>query len=172
MQKLPPIIAIASRSKLFQASRIGPNLHRGFSAHMRIVKFQYCLIVLVLYFYCKRDQTPLQPEIKKFGIPSRMPQHDIPWPSLDDSPWPMSTVNPQGIARTTCPGPRQGQLEWAIPVLGKTTQGGPAIGADGTIYAGVNSADFYAFNPDGTIKWRLPPNANFIIYTGPAVASD
>lgn len=139
---------------------------------MRIVKFLYCLIVLVLCFHCKRDQSPLQPEIKQTNIPFRMPQHDIFWPSLANSPWPMSTVNPQGIARSTCIGPNQGQLEWAMPVMDKTTQGGPAIGADGTIYIGVNSADFYAFNPDGTIKWHLQPNSNFIIYTGPVVASD
>ena len=30
----------------------------------------------------------------------------------------------------------------------------PAIGADGTIYIGSGSNNFFAINPDGTEKWR------------------
>ena len=34
----------------------------------------------------------------------------------------------------------------------------PAIGADGTIYVGSQGGLFYALNPDGTLKWEVPPN--------------
>lgn len=99
------------------------------------------------------------------------PQTDIPWPSLADSPWPMSTVNPQGIARSSYKGPKEGNVLWAIAlenVSNKTTQGGPAIAPDGTIYIGENGGDFFAISPGGQIKWRMPAR----IYTGPVVAAD
>lgn len=43
----------------------------------------------------------------------------------------------------------------------------PAIGADGTIY--VNGSGTYAFNPDGTLKWRIAGN---VVHSSPAVAAD
>jgi len=99
------------------------------------------------------------------------PQTDIPWPSLADSPWPMSTVNPQGIARSSYLGPQEGKVLWAIPLVGGATQGGPAIGPDGTIYIGIG-LNFYAITQEGNIKWCKEGSETFRIYTGPVVAAD
>ncbi|GMU83738.1 MAG: hypothetical protein AMXMBFR47_36080 [Planctomycetota bacterium] len=44
----------------------------------------------------------------------------------------------------------QGNLEWSFDSAG----GSPAIGPDGTIYAGHHSR-LYALNPDGTVRWSF-----------------
>jgi outer membrane protein assembly factor BamB len=85
----------------------------------------------------------------------------------------MSTVDPQGIARTNNSGPQQGTLYWAKNIWekGKSTQGGPAIGPDGTIYIGCRRG-FFALSPEGDIKWSLTSPPFDRLYTGPVVARD
>jgi outer membrane protein assembly factor BamB len=46
----------------------------------------------------------------------------------------------------------------------------PAIGSDGTIYAGSTDNRLRAFNPDGTLKWSYP--AGGPIDSSPAIGSD
>lgn len=47
----------------------------------------------------------------------------------------------------------------------------PAIGSDGTIYVGSADSGFYAVNPDGNLKWRLPGLAR-TTYSSPAIGPD
>ncbi len=143
---------------------------------MRPIKIQLCLLVLIIFFHCTRDKTPLQPGIKQTGIPSSMPQYDIPWPSLANSPWPMAAVNPQGIARSPFLGPMKGQAH-TFAKLGRFGRNdtGLSIGPDGTIYSCLNSSPsesgFIAIAKDGNIKWTRP----WIIQdylTGPVISAD
>jgi len=135
------------------------------------------LVILLLSFACTRDKKPLEPE-KPTVIPSTMPQDGIPWPSLADSPWPMSTVNPQGIARSPFLGPREGKVLWAKQLENayKASQGGPALGADGTVYFSLNGnpggPGFVALSSSGQIKWKLSWDSNSRFDTGPVIAAD
>jgi hypothetical protein len=47
-----------------------------------------------------------------------------------------------------------GSLDWKLETGIKTTT--PVIDSNGTIYFGNLSSNFYAVNPDGTIKWSYP----------------
>jgi outer membrane protein assembly factor BamB len=86
-------------------------------------------------------------------IPSQMPQADIPWPSLANSPWPMYLHDPQHTGRSPNRGPQVGQLEWSANPARKTElTTGIAIGQDNTIYF-ISSAHLVALQPDGTEKW-------------------
>jgi len=101
------------------------------------------------------------------------PQTDIPWPSLADSPWPMSTVNPQGIARSSYLGPQEGKVLWAIAPEDEfqtRDEIGPAIGPDTTIYFSADGTTkrFVALTPEGHIKW----SSGLRVLTGPVVAAD
>jgi outer membrane protein assembly factor BamB len=89
-----------------------------------------------------------------------MPQTDIPWPSLANSPWPMAHHDPQLTSRSPYPGPQSGEVVWIsnIPDLGRTRTG-VVIGVDGTLYFGAEGwisteTALVALNPDGTEKWR------------------
>jgi outer membrane protein assembly factor BamB len=46
----------------------------------------------------------------------------------------------------------------------------PALGSDGTVYAGSDDYCLYAVNSDGTFKWRFRANAG--IESSPALATD
>ncbi len=50
-------------------------------------------------------------------------------------------------------GGKEGTLKWAYETGGYIRHC-PAIGSDGTIYAGSEDGYLYALNPDGTLKWR------------------
>jgi len=74
-----------------------------------------------------------------------------------------------------------GTLKWRHS-SGSDTNGGigtdvyasPAIGADGTIYSASESGWFYAFNADGTLKWKddaLTPLGG-ITWSSPAIIAD
>ncbi len=140
-------------------------------------KLTYGLLFLFIIatITCHKEN-PTSPPAEE--IPATMPQTDIPWPSLANSPWPMSTVNPQGISRTPFPGPKEGKLKWLVELgpYGKGAHGGPAIGPDGTIYVSFNSAagapGFAAISPDGKIKWTRPWEQVSRYITGPVVAAD
>ncbi|MDZ7261535.1 MAG: PQQ-binding-like beta-propeller repeat protein [candidate division KSB1 bacterium] len=134
------------------------------------------LILILLLFDCSRDKKPLEPE-QPSPIPCTMPQTDIPWPSLANSPWPMSTVNPQGIARSRYLGPQEGKVHWAIApedTFSTRDEIGPAIGPDTTIYFTIDgiTKSFLALTPEGHIKWFKERSETFRIYTGPVVAAD
>ena len=47
-------------------------------------------------------------------IPSNNAQQqvDIPWPTLMDSPWPMSKHDPQGTGRSSFSGPKTSNIIW------------------------------------------------------------
>jgi outer membrane protein assembly factor BamB len=62
-----------------------------------------------------------------------------------------------------------GTLKWKYST-GGVIYSSPAIGSDGTIYAGSRDSYFYALNPDGTLKWRYETGNG--IWSSPAIGSD
>ncbi len=65
-----------------------------------------------------------------------------------------------------------GSERWCRPLSGEATLSGAAIAADGTIYYGARDNRLYAFNPDGSIKWRYRILNDGDVRTSPAVAAD
>lgn len=63
-----------------------------------------------------------------------------------------------------------GQIKWTYPIDKATYGGGPAVGPDGSIYAGAQNATLYALKPDGQLKWEFKAVGNIEAF--PAVTSD
>lgn len=95
-------------------------------------------------------------------------QEDGFYASEATSPWPKAYANSQntGLGGASS---ASGQQKWAF-LNGQTFPAAPAIGADGTIYFGSTDNNLYAFNPDGTVKWKAP--TQFEIEGSPAVGFD
>jgi len=102
------------------------------------------------------------------------PQHDIAWPSLADSPWPMAVVNQQGLSRSKVPVLTQGYITWTIDLKDfnghkNSIRYGSAVGADGTIYV-VEGPSLNAVSQDGKFLWSSADS--FEVRTGPIVGND
>jgi len=139
---------------------------------LHIIKPRYLAIVFLssMLFACHKD-TPTSPNGANNEIPSQMPQVDIPWPGLANSPWPMYLHDPQHTGRSALNGPDSGEVIWAAD-LGGEIFSSPAIGEDGTIYVGVHAPAnaIYAVHPDGSIKWRYQTEGT--VDSSPLVAAD
>lgn len=68
---------------------------------------------------------------------------------------------------------QDGSLKWMIDLGGEAADWfpSPSIGADGTVYVGNSYNQFYAINPDGTVKWTYPINNENNTAT-PAIGAD
>ncbi|HUO06343.1 MAG TPA: PQQ-binding-like beta-propeller repeat protein [Candidatus Binataceae bacterium] len=97
--------------------------------------------------------------------------------------WPMFGHDPAHTGQSpyrTGAGP--GKIKWTFAVPFPTASGQtgmqwvqlPAIGADGTLYAGVSGrwGGLYAVNPDGTQKWVFAPGRYGFRGPPPAIGSD
>ncbi|MBU1096643.1 MAG: PQQ-binding-like beta-propeller repeat protein [Bacteroidetes bacterium] len=113
-----------------------------------LIPFYFILSTLYL-FSCGPNEPGDPPEL----VPIPGYQHDIPWPSLADSPWPMEHGNPQSTGRSKYPGPDIGEIEFQLKGVNITS--GISIGADSTIYFLSNYPNngLYAVSPTGKIKW-------------------
>ena len=109
---------------------------------------------------------------------------------LADSPWPMVYHDARHTSRSQYDtSSNTGTVKWKFPLpysccgyyggygplLGPAS---PAIGADGTIYAGAADSNFYAINPNGTEKWAFPatnsafPGDPYGTFSPAAIAAD
>ena len=66
-------------------------------------------------------------------------------------------------------GQSDGSKKWDYKAAGGVISC-PAIGIDGTIYAGSKDRNLYAINPDGTKKWAFKTGA--AVYSSPTIGSD
>src|SRR3990172_9720299 len=118
------------------------------------------LFLLLLIMSCKDNPTDS-------GEPPKPPgyQEDIPWPSLADSPWPMSHGNPQLNGRATTIGPKLGVLDWKTEFSTTEPLGDTFLSPilrDSTVYfvsykdVGENESHLYALNINsGIIEWSF-----------------
>lgn len=99
---------------------------------------------------------------------------------LADSPWPLfghdsrhTNVSPFEIGKD------RKELLWSYKT-GSSIESSPVIGIDGTIYVGSHDGFFYAFNKDGSVKWKVKLtepsydarwNVSKAIMASPAIAS-
>jgi outer membrane protein assembly factor BamB len=100
---------------------------------------------------------------------------------LADSPWPVfghdgrhTNVSPNAIGKD------KKEVLWSYKTE-SSIESSPAIGADGTIYVGSHDGNFYAFNQDGSLKWKIKLtvpsydprwNISKAIMASPAIAKD
>lgn len=64
-----------------------------------------------------------------------------------------------------------GTPKWTSPVFNYGfSYATPAIASDGTIYIGCNDFNFYALNPDGTLKWSY--NTGNSVQSSPVIGAD
>ena len=87
-------------------------------------------------------------------------QYDIPWPSLDGSPWPMLHRNPQAIGRGDQILANLGQIKWEFNFseLGEDLVSGVVVGTDSSIYFVTEmhfSAGLYCVDHSGNQKWKV-----------------
>jgi outer membrane protein assembly factor BamB len=93
--------------------------------------------------------------------------------ALSDTDYAKFQGNNNNTGQSNCTGPQTNNTTWNVSVSG-VIDGSPAIGADGTIYVGSwimynNDGYLYAFNSNGTFKWKY--NTGGIVST-PAIGAD
>lgn len=99
-----------------------------------------------------------------------VPQHDIVWESLSDSPWPMNHGNPQSNGRSPNHGPKLGQIKLKIPYYG--IESSIALDNNSNIYTTCNYSfhRLSSLNPSGIEIWNNPASGS--INTTPLITKD
>ena len=136
---------------------------------MKYVTFLVVIILSILTLsHCKKSTEPIGGEKPLPGY-----QEDIPWPSLADSPWPMSHHDPQNTGRSKLLGPSLGVISWEFDEAYKMFNS-VVVSADSIAYILIPPADggLFAFNPDGTLKWRLNILTVQKLFTTPILTAD
>jgi len=117
------------------------------------------LLAVFLAFACQKKNST-EP-----GDENIHPQQDIPWPSLADSPWPITHGDAQCSGRSNFRGAREGTVVWTFSEENFIfEESGIVIGEDGTIYFTAEIIRpqmrhyLYALNADGSLKWRQKLN--------------
>jgi outer membrane protein assembly factor BamB len=116
---------------------------------------------------CRKSTEPIGNEKPPPGY-----QQDIPWPSLAESPWPMSHHDPQSTGRSSINGPVTNTIYWEY-ADNMDLYTGVAIGPDSTIYfvQSTSNEGFIALRPNGQVKWKLDLATDHKVPTTPIVTS-
>ncbi len=128
--------------------------------------FVAVILPALLSMACQHAGLPTGP-----GGPAVVPQRDIRWPSLADSPWPMFMHDPQHTGRSPYKGPRRGKVVWSFRA-GDEIFSSPVLGQDGTVYFGATDGYLYAVGPDGQLRWKVATPGRRQIYSSPLVSAD
>ena len=93
---------------------------------------------------------------------------------LMDSAWPMKCHDTKHSGRSPFSTINNNGAELWKFQADTWIEEGPIIGSDGTIYFGDFSGNFYALNPDGTLKWKLNRGVDIwgTISSSPAISYD
>jgi outer membrane protein assembly factor BamB len=90
---------------------------------------------------------------------------------LMDSAWPMKCHDTKHSGRSPySTADNNGAELWKFKA-DRLIDSDPIIGNDGTIYFGDDTGNFYALNPDGSLKWKIDDLCGTIT-SSPAIASD
>jgi outer membrane protein assembly factor BamB len=77
---------------------------------------------------------------------------------LANTAWPMHRGDVRRTGQSQLTGPDDPEVKWTFTSENVSTA--PAIGADGTLYLGMDN-DLVALNPDGTLKWSFTASKDF-----------
>jgi len=123
--------------------------------------------LFVLVSSCK--ETPTKPEDELPEKEVIVPQINIPWSSLADTPWPMYHHDPQSTGRSEYVGPQQGAIS-SVQFAEFGTMSGISIGYNKTAFlpSGDFSYRFVAFDYSGNVKW----SNDFSSTSTPIISSD
>lgn len=91
------------------------------------------------------------------------------YPAIDESGNVYLAMNNAGVGTLVSFSP-QGTKNWEFATAGSASQGGPAIGTDGTIYIGTTGGKLYAVTRGGSQRWSY--TNPYDITCVPAVDSD
>ena len=83
--------------------------------------------------------------------------------------WWMFGRDAQYTRRSPFVGPQTARSQWTYR-MGSQVESSPAIGADGTVYAGTLDGHLYAINPDGSLEWAYTTEDS--VSSSPAIAID
>jgi hypothetical protein len=134
---------------------------------MKLREIFLLLVFLLLLFLtgsCKENPTDPPPEKEDI-----VPQSNITWLSLADTPWPMYHHDPQSTGRSEYIGPQSGNITH-IQFDDFETMSGISIGYDKTAFlpSGDFAYRFVAFDYSGNIKW----SNNLRSTSTPIISSD
>jgi hypothetical protein len=119
--------------------------------------------------------------ITGFFIPfiNAQQQVDIPWPTLIDSPWPMSKHDPQGTGRSSFTGPKTPNVFWTRD-MEYGILSGPVLDQDNNLHFGTNtylgfsdtSNYFYSVSSKGGLNWEFRTFEGFPNISGLLISAD
>jgi len=93
-----------------------------------------------------------------------------------DSAWPMFGHDVHHTGRSPFGAKGIGVEKWKLNLSTGSIHSSPAIDKDGTIYIGTSPKtgidNFYAINPDGTLKWSFKAGDWTWVQSSPAIAAD
>ena len=113
------------------------------------------------------SETPTLSQTPTFTLTPTPTITTTPW---DYSPWPMYQYDVRHTSRSPYNGPENPVLKWTFDAGGEQNCASPSIGIDGSIYFGSNAGYFYAFDPNGSLKWSFFTDSG--ITSSPLIDSD
>lgn len=132
---------------------------------MKLREIFLLLVLLFLTGSCKEISTEPPPE------EDIVPQFNISWPSLADTPWPMYHHDPQSTGRSKYIGPQYGNIT-QINFAEFSTMSGISIGYNKTAFlpaSDISNSLLYAFSYDGKAIWSKSILGS---YSTPLIGSD
>lgn len=138
---------------------------------VRIIKKKLLVLIIVVGIVIPSCDTtdPKPPEEKPLGY-----QEDIPWPSLANSPWPMSQHDPQNTGRTNVVGPQSLNILWS-KFIENGLLSGPVIDIENNLYFGNDnhlSDYFYCITAKSdSFKWKIKTGDGHRISDGMIITS-
>jgi outer membrane protein assembly factor BamB len=85
---------------------------------------------------------------------ARGPAHPPAFPPRTPSPWPSMRHDSRNTGAGAVPAVYRGDRPWSF-ATGRGLFITPVIGGDGAVYFGSADDNFYALNPNGTLRWRF-----------------
>jgi len=86
--------------------------------------------------------------------------------------WPMFHHDPQHTGRTSVAGPQTPVLKWSVPVSVAFSSSPVIDWNNSTIYIGAEDNGVYAFNLDGSLKWKFATGSLGAVRAVPAIGKD